>query len=147
MDSIWPLKQAVFQHDMGVWGKHRSTVLNWITWVNYTACNAVGTMLWYHGCYYLVVDLLQRALCSLRCRTDGPSITLHKSSWWVHVIPVLHTHKKRYMCLSKASKYPLNFKIINNYLDIQLRSFFINSPKQKRYTERSTLFKTKQRHK
>lgn len=35
---------------------------------------------------YLVVDLLQRALCSLRCWADCSGITLHKRSRWIHVV-------------------------------------------------------------
>lgn len=39
--------------------------------------------------WHLVVDLLQRALRSLRCWADGPCVTLHKRPWWVHVIPAV----------------------------------------------------------
>lgn len=43
-----------------------------------------------HRCWvYLVVDLLQGALCPLWSRANGPSITLNESSWWVHVVPTV----------------------------------------------------------
>lgn len=72
------------------------SLIKYLNTTDWYTCIIAAILTWKHAnlifrcsCLYLVVDLLQGALCSLRSWADGPSITLDKSSWWVHVVPAV----------------------------------------------------------
>lgn len=94
-------------------------------------------------CSYLVVDLLQGALCSLWSWANGPSITLNKSSWWVHVVPTVIKKEVVKLGLNWNAPYYSTSSISENLpfrsisVEIEIEQFYKRQPAEG-YTVRLT---------